>query len=195
MLPAFSAVLASNNAKKLKELHALLGLELQAVGTFSSIEPEETGATFIENALIKARHAARVSGLPAIADDSGLVVPRLNGMPGVISARYAGVQDKSQQDAANNALLLHNLLGVEDRRAYFVCVLVYLRHAEDPLPIIAQGLWQGQILHAAQGAQGFGYDPLFLPDGLQLSSAQLAPEVKNQISHRALAAAALKAQL
>lgn len=190
-------VLASRNAKKLKELEALLapqGYRLRLVSEFSDIEPEETAPSFVENALIKARHAARVSGLPAIADDSGLEVAALNGAPGVLSARYAGIHG---DDAANNAKLLAALAGVPDeaRAARFICVLALLRHAEDPVPLIAQGAWAGTILHAPRGAQGFGYDPLFLDPESGLSSAELAPAEKNACSHRARAMQALIAAL
>ena len=186
-------VLASRNAKKLKEMQALLaplGWELRLVSEFTDVEAAETAPTFVENALLKARHAARVSGLPAIADDSGIEVDFLNGRPGVHSARYAAV---GAGDKANNRKLLDALQGVadQDRGAQFVCVMVFLRHAEDPTPLIAQGAWRGRILHQPRGEQGFGYDPLFLLPLLERSAAELEPELKNRISHRAQASAEL----
>lgn len=180
-------VLASHNAGKLKELQAMLGdrFQVRSVAEFSSEVPEETGLSFIENAILKARHAARVSGLPALADDSGLAVDFLGGAPGIHSARYSGTGD----DAANNAKLLEVLKDVPDARrgAQFVCALALVQHAEDPLPVVCEGLWQGRILHAARGEHGFGYDPLFWVEEHGCSSAELSPELKNRISHRALA--------
>ncbi len=188
-------VLASHNAGKLKELQAMLGdaVRVRSIGEFSDLEPEETGLSFVENAILKARHAAQVSGLPALADDSGLAVDALGGAPGIYSARYAD----GQGDAANNAKLLDALKAVPDseRDAQFVCCLALVRHAEDPLPIICEGLWHGRILHAAQGANGFGYDPLFWVAERNCSSAELPPAEKNQISHRARAMALLKQRL
>ncbi|BAP77921.1 dITP/XTP pyrophosphatase [Pseudomonas sp. MT-1] len=188
-------VLASHNAGKLKELQAMLGdaVRVRSIGEFSDIEPEETGLSFVENAILKARNAARISGLPALADDSGLAVDHLGGAPGIYSARYAG----GQGDAANNAKLLDALKDVPDaeRGAQFVCALALLRHADDPLPILCEGLWQGRILHSAQGAHGFGYDPLFWVPERDCSSAELAPKDKNQLSHRARAMALLKQRL
>lgn len=188
-------VLASHNAGKLKELQAMLGdaVRVRSIGEFSDIEPEETGLSFIENAILKARNAARISGLPALADDSGLAVDHLGGAPGIYSARYAG----GQGDAANNAKLLDALKDVPDaeRGAQFVCALALLRHADDPLPILCEGLWQGRILHSARGEHGFGYDPLFWVPERDCSSAELAPEDKNQLSHRARAMALLTARL
>jgi len=186
-------VLASRNAKKLKEMQAVLaplGWELRLVSEFSDEEPEESAPSFVENALIKARQASQVSGLPAIADDSGLEVPALAGMPGVRSARYAGVK---AGDRANNRKLLDAMQDIadQDRGANFISVMVFIRHAEDPVPLIAQGAWHGRILHAPQGEQGFGYDPLFWVPGHDCSAAQLDPAVKNRISHRAQAAAEL----
>lgn len=152
-------VLASHNAGKLKELQAMLGstVRVRSVGEFSTVEPEETGLSFIENAILKARNAARLSGLPALADDSGLAVDFLGGAPGIYSARYAD----GQGDAANNVKLLEVMKAVPDaeRGAQFVCCLALVRHADDPLPIICEGLWHGRILHTAQGVEGFGYDP------------------------------------
>jgi XTP/dITP diphosphohydrolase len=188
-------VLASHNAGKLKELQAMLGahVRVRSIGEFSSVEPEETGLSFVENAILKARHAARVSGLPALADDSGLAVDALGGAPGIYSARYAG----GAGDAANNAKLLEVLRDVPDeqRTAQFVCALALVRHADDPLPILCEGLWHGSILHAARGEHGFGYDPLFWVPERECSSAELPPVEKNQLSHRARAMAQLRARL
>ena len=188
-------VLASHNAGKLKEIQAMLGeaVRVRSVGEFSDVEPAETGLSFIENAILKARNAARLSGLPALADDSGLAVDFLGGAPGIYSARYA----ESQGDAANNAKLLEVLREVPDeqRGAQFVCALALVRHADDPLPIICEGLWHGRILHAPRGEQGFGYDPLFWVPERECSSAELPAAEKNQISHRARAMALLKARL
>lgn len=192
-----AVVLASRNAKKLKELEALLaprGFAVRLVSDFSRDEVEETAPTFVENALLKARHAARVSGMAAIADDSGLEVAALAGAPGVYSARYAG---EPSDDAANNAKLLAALQGLpaSERSARFVSALVWLRHAEDPVPLIAVGTWSGRILEAPQGVNGFGYDPLFWVEAYGKSSAELAPTLKNRISHRARALRALLRQL
>jgi len=186
-------VLASRNAKKLAEMRALLaplGWTPRLVSEFSDDDVEETASSFVGNALLKARHAAMVSGLPAIADDSGLEVEALHGAPGVYSARYAG---EPSDDAANNRKLLAALEGVPDaqRGARFVSVLVYLRHADDPVPLIAQGFWRGRILQSPRGAQGFGYDPLFYVPEQGCAAAELAPETKNRLSHRAQASAAL----
>ena len=181
-------LLASNNGKKIAELSAILasfGIEIKAQRDYGIEDVPETGLTFIENALIKARHAARQSGLPAIADDSGLCVPALGGAPGIYSARYSG-----EDDAGNNRKLLAALENVQDRRAYYVCLIVYLRHADDPLPIIAQGLWHGTIALEARGDGGFGYDPLFVPAGDSRTAAEYSAAEKNSISHRARALAA-----
>lgn len=195
MMPLTELVLASHNAGKLKELQAMLGatVRVRSVGEFSDVEPEESGQTFVENAILKARHAARVSGLPALADDSGLAVDFLGGAPGIYSARYAD----GRGDAANNAKLLEVMQDVPDaqRGAQFVCCLALLQHADDPLPIICEGLWHGRILHAARGEHGFGYDPLFWVEERQCSSAELTPSEKNQLSHRARAMALLKQRL
>lgn len=190
-------VLASRNAKKLKELQALLaplGYRLRLVSEFADEAAEETAPTFVENALLKARHAARVSGLPAIADDSGLEVDALQGAPGVYSARYAG---EPSDDAANNAKLLQALKGVPavQRTARFVSALALLRHADDPTPVLALGTWPGLILDAPRGANGFGYDPLFWVPSLGKTSAELAPALKNRVSHRGRAMRALVKQL
>ncbi|MCM2321540.1 MAG: RdgB/HAM1 family non-canonical purine NTP pyrophosphatase [Pseudomonas sp.] len=188
-------VLASHNAGKLKELQAMLGdaVRVRSVAEFSNHEPEETGLSFVENAILKARHAARVSGLPALADDSGLAVDALGGAPGIRSARYAD----GLGDAANNAKLLEALQDVPDaeRGAQFVCALALVQHADDPLPIICEGLWHGRILHEARGEGGFGYDPLFWVPERECASAELAPAEKNQLSHRARAMALLKQRL
>ena len=181
-------LLASNNGKKIAELSAILasfGIEIKAQRDYGIEDVPETGLTVVENALIKARHAARQSGLPAIADDSGLCVPAIGGAPGIYSARYSG-----EGDAGNNRKLLAALENVQDRRAYYVCLIVYLRHADDPLPIIAQGLWHGTIALEARGDGGFGYDPLFVPAGDSRTAAEYSAAEKNSISHRARALAA-----
>lgn len=180
-------VLASNNAKKAAELDALLaplGIEVISQGSLGIPEAEEPYATFVENALTKARHAAAHSGLPAIADDSGLCVAALGGAPGVLSARFAG---EPKSDERNNALLLERLAGVEDRRAHFYSAIVLVRHADDPQPLIADGEWHGVILEAARGAAGFGYDPLFYVPELEQTAAELEPKLKNLLSHRGAA--------
>ncbi|HEY6087442.1 MAG TPA: non-canonical purine NTP pyrophosphatase [Burkholderiaceae bacterium] len=192
-------VLASNNAKKLAELQTLLvGLPIEIVSQreLGVTEAEEPHHTFVENALVKARHAARVCGLAAIADDSGLCVAALGGAPGVQSAHYAGLattlpdreEQRRIQDAANNALLLQRMQGVADRRVRFVSTLVALRHADDPEPLIALGRWDATLLTAARGDGGFGYDPLVWIESLGASVAELGPAQKNCVSHRALAA-------
>lgn len=194
-MPFPELVLASHNAGKLKELQAMLGdrVRLRSVGEFSQVEPEETGLSFVENAILKARNASRLSGLPALADDSGLAVDFLGGAPGIYSARYAD----GQGDAANNAKLLAALKDVPDaaRGAQFVCCLALVRHADDPLPILCEGLWHGRILHEARGEHGFGYDPLFWVEERQCSSAELPAADKNQLSHRAIAMKLLKQRL
>lgn len=190
-------VLASGNRGKLAELGALLGdsgLELVPQGALGIADAIEDGHSFVENALIKARNAARQSGLPALADDSGLIVDALGGAPGLVSAHYAGVHG----DAAGNiAKLLHALREVppERRSARFYCCLVLLRHAEDPQPLIAEGRWPGFILDAPRGDGGFGYDPVFFDPSMGLAAAEMPPEVKNPISHRGRALAVLKARL
>lgn len=188
-------VLASNNAKKMKELNALLaplGFEVIAQGQLGIPEAEEPHCTFVENALAKARHAAQLSGLPALADDSGLCVEALGGAPGVHSARYAG---EPKSDARNNARLLAELAGQSDRRAHFACVLVLVRAADDPQPIIAEGEWHGEILTAQRGADGFGYDPLFYVPTHCQSAAELDGAIKNKLSHRGQAMQKLIARL
>lgn len=183
-------VLASNNAHKLVEIAALLeplGVALVAQGSLGIPEAEEPFPTFVENALTKARHAARHSGLPALADDSGLCVDALGGQPGVLSARYATLFGGPKNDAANNATLLKHMADVQERHARFVCALVAVRHADDPEPLIAFGRWEGAILREARGAGGFGYDPLMFIPALQASVAEVGSEQKNRFSHRALA--------
>lgn len=180
-------VLASGNAGKLRELDKVLApldVSLQPQARFNVPDAEETGLSFVENAIIKARAAAQHTGLPAIADDSGIEVDHLNGAPGIYSARYSGAGDE-----ANNVLLLQELgeIPEEQRSARFQCVLVYMRHALDPVPLICQGSWEGFILSKPRGENGFGYDPLFYLPDYQCSSAQLDPSIKNRISHRAKA--------
>jgi len=179
-------VLASNNAGKVRELQAMLaGLDFEVVpqSAFATPDVEETGLTFVENAILKARNAASHAGLPAIADDSGIEVDALEGRPGIYSARYAG---KGASDEQNLQRLLADLRDIpeEKRTARFQALVVYMRHALDPTPIICQGTWEGRILFAPRGHNGFGYDPIFLVPTHGCSSAELAPEVKNQLSHR-----------
>ncbi|MBC7734271.1 MAG: non-canonical purine NTP pyrophosphatase [Bacteriovorax sp.] len=192
-------VLASNNAKKLAELQALLapaGVALVTQGSLGIPEADEPHASFIENALVKARQAARLSGGPAMADDSGLCVDALGGAPGVVSAHFAAVAlvagerevQRAVQDAANSRLLLERLAPLADRRAHFIATLVALRSADDPEPLIAVGRWQGEILREPSGSGGFGYDPLMFIPALGASVAALGAEVKNAHSHRAIAA-------
>ncbi|MET0210452.1 MAG: RdgB/HAM1 family non-canonical purine NTP pyrophosphatase [Burkholderiaceae bacterium] len=191
-------VLASNNAKKLKELQALfqpLALELVTQGSLGIPEAEEPFDTFVENALTKARHAARESGLPALADDSGLAVEVLGGAPGVLSARYATLFGREKSDPENNRVLIEQMAGQTDRRARFVCALVAVRSATDPEPLIAMGRWQGEILSAAEGEGGFGYDPLMFIPALGRSVGALSADEKNRLSHRALAADELLRQM
>jgi len=190
-------VLASGNAGKLRELSALLaplGYELVAQSALGIDTPPETGVTFTENALLKARHAAAVSGFPALADDSGIEVDALGGRPGVHSARYAG---EHATDTDNLEKLLVELQGVppERRTARYQCVIVLARSADDAHPLIAQGTWEGRVLEAPRGTGGFGYDPIFLPRGMQLTAAELPPAEKNARSHRGLALQALVQKL
>lgn len=186
-------VLASSNAAKLRELQAILagkGVTLVPQSDFDIPDAVEDGLSFVENAIIKARHASKLSGLPALADDSGLVVDALHGEPGIYSARYSGISgDRETVDAANNLLLLENLEQVpeEDRGARFQCCLALVRYPEDPMPLVCQGSWEGRILFEERGDNGFGYDPLFYVPDHNCASAELPPEVKNRISHRALA--------
>ncbi|MDD3352907.1 RdgB/HAM1 family non-canonical purine NTP pyrophosphatase [Zoogloea sp.] len=177
-------VLASGNAGKLKELSALLaplGIEVLPQSAFQVPEAEEPHPSFIENAIAKARHAAHVTGLPALADDSGLCVHILGGSPGVLSARFAG---EPKSDQRNNELLLTRLAGQTDRRARFYCALALVRHADDPQPLMATGEWHGEILDAPRGSAGFGYDPLFLVPDLEQTAAEIPAELKNVLSHR-----------
>ena len=189
------AVLASGNAGKLRELARLLAplaVDLRAAADFGVAAPEETGRTFLENALIKARNAAAVTGLPAIGDSSGLVVSALVGAPGIYSSRFAGTDATT---AENNAKLVAALAGVRDRRAHFYCALVFLQRADDPAPLVATGAWQGMIVDRARGARGFGYDPHFYLPDLDATAAELTAEDKNARSHRGIAARDLAAQL
>jgi XTP/dITP diphosphohydrolase len=184
-------ILASNNAGKLKEFAELLGpigYELHPQGEFGVPEAEEPFGTFVENALQKARHAARLTGLPALADDSGVCVNALGGAPGVYSARFAG---EPKSDARNNEKLVADLAGHADKSAYYYCVLVYVRHADDPQPVIADGVWRGRIIDTPRGAGGFGYDPYFLVPEFDRTAAELAPAEKNAVSHRGQALRAL----
>ena len=190
-------VLASSNAGKLVEFNQLLaglGIEFVSQASLGVDDADETGLSFVENALIKARHASTVTGLPALADDSGICVEALDGAPGLYAARYAGVHGDA---AANRAKLLRELDGTpaSERNAYFIAVIVLLRHAGDPAPIIVEGRWSGRILTAERGEGGFGYDPLFLPDGFEQSAAELNPALKNSLSHRGQAVAALRDRL
>ncbi|MFT6551125.1 MAG: XTP/dITP diphosphohydrolase [Zhongshania marina] len=190
-----TVVLASGNRGKLAELGNLLadmGITLRSQAEFDVIEADETGLSFIENAILKARNAARQTGFAALADDSGLSVDALGGAPGIYSARYAG---EHAQDADNNAKLLNALKNETKRRAHFHCALAFVRHADDPTPIVAEGLWHGEILSAPRGSNGFGYDPLFYIADLNLCSAELSKEQKNQLSHRALALSQLLPRL
>ncbi len=190
-------VLATSNAGKLAELRPLLaeaGLSPVAQGELGVDDAVEDGRTFLENALIKARHACDATGLPALGDDSGLVVDALGGAPGLYSARYAGTHGDS---AANIARLLREMEGLVGarRRAHFYCVLVLLRHADDPQPLVAEGVWPGLVLDAPQGEAGFGYDPVFFVPSRGVSAAELDPHLKNRISHRGLALARLRERL
>ena len=188
-------VLASNNPGKLREFEQLftkLGLEVVPQAQFGVEDADETGLSFIENALIKARHASERTKQPALADDSGIVVPALKGAPGIYSARYSG-----KGDAANNEKLLRALEGIEGagRNAFYVAVIALVKHASDPMPIIAEGRWHGRIAKGPVGEGGFGYDPLFIPDGFEITAAQMAPDDKQALSHRAQALKALAPQL
>ncbi|MDP1594880.1 MAG: RdgB/HAM1 family non-canonical purine NTP pyrophosphatase [Gallionella sp.] len=178
-------VIASNNPGKLREFQHMLeplGIEVVTQAQLGISEAEEPHVTFIENALAKARHVSKLSGLPALADDSGICVTALGGAPGVYSARYAG--DSPKSDQANNDKLMQAMQGVTDRRAHYYCVLVLVRHADDPQPVIAEGEWHGEIAHQEQGEGGFGYDPLFWLPELGKMSAELSRDQKHAISHR-----------
>jgi XTP/dITP diphosphohydrolase len=187
-------VVASSNRGKLVEIGEVLGglpIELVAQGELGIADADETASTFVENALLKARHAARASGLPALGDDSGICVDALNGGPGLYSARYAG---RHGDAAANIDKLLAALHGLPEaaRGAHFYCVIVLLRHADDPAPLIAEGAWHGQILEAPRGSGGFGYDPVFFDPLLETGAAELDPRIKNRVSHRGQALARLR---
>lgn len=195
LVSAQPLVLASNNAGKVKELQALLqplGLEIIPQSALNISEAEEPHCTFVENALAKARHASQASGLPALADDSGICVEALGGAPGVISALYAGLP---KSDAANNQKLVADLKGVPNRRAHYFCVLVLVRSAQDPEPIIAEGRWWGEVVDTPQGEGGFGYDPYFYLPKLGKTAAQLSSAEKNRLSHRSQALQALVERL
>ncbi|MGH8710336.1 MAG: RdgB/HAM1 family non-canonical purine NTP pyrophosphatase [Burkholderiales bacterium] len=188
-------VIASNNPGKLREIKELLAphnIEVVPQSAFNIPEADEPHENFMENALNKARHASRYSGLPALADDSGICVDVLNGGPGVLSARYAG---EPKSDERNNLKLLQMLHSATDRKAHYYCVLVLVRHADDPQPLVAEAQWQGEILYEPRGNGGFGYDPLFYLPQLGKTAAELSPEKKNQISHRGQALAQLAAML
>ena len=187
-------VVATGNRGKLAEIREVLahtGIALVAQSELGISDAEETGATFIENALIKARHASRASGLPALGDDSGICVDALGGAPGLLSARYGGTHGDA---VANIAKLLAALEGVEDARrsAHFHCTIVLLQNAEDPAPLIAEGRWSGRILHAPRGNRGFGYDPVFFDPALGMGAGELDADVKNRVSHRGQALARLR---
>jgi XTP/dITP diphosphohydrolase len=195
-------VIASNNPGKLREIGAILAplaIEVVAQGALGVDEAEEPHGTFIENALAKARHASRATGLPALADDSGVCVFALDGEPGVHSARYANgtgaVAGRDDQDRRNNEKLLQALSAATDRRAHYYCVIVLVRHADDPQPLIAEAEWHGEILREPRGGGGFGYDPLFLIPELGKTGAELAPQEKNALSHRGRALAQLVTRL
>jgi XTP/dITP diphosphohydrolase len=183
-------VLASSNQGKLREFTQILSakkFELVPQSTFNFVDADETGLSFVENAIIKARHASELTGLPSLADDSGIEVDALQGRPGIYSARYAQVQDPSaDQDKENNKKLLLELADVPEplRTARFQCVIVFMRHAQDPTPLICQGSWEGRILSEESGVNGFGYDPLFFVPSHNCTSAELSKEIKNELSHR-----------
>ena len=184
-------VIASNNPGKLREIgeiFAPLDVEIIPQSVLAVPEAEEPHATFIENALAKARHAARLTGMPALADDSGICVDALGGAPGVVSAHFAG---EPRSDVRNNHKLLEMLEAENDRRAHYYCVMLLMRHGDDPQPLVAEGEWRGEILRESRGSGGFGYDPLFLDPALGKTGAELAPEQKNRVSHRGKALAAL----
>ena len=192
-MKAVRYVIASANSGKLKEIRQVLassGVEVLPQSEWSVPEVEETGGTFVENAILKARQAARYSDLPAISDDSGLEVDALGGAPGVWSARFAGIES---DDAANNRLLLERMGGIspEDRSARFRCVMVCMRHPDDPAPLICQGIWEGRIVDIPRGRGGFGYDPLFMPETMDRTAAELSADEKNRMSHRGKALKAL----
>lgn len=188
-------VIASGNRGKLGEIARILeplGLEALPQSQFGVPDADEPHRTFLENALEKARHASRLTGLPALADDSGICVAALSGEPGIHSARFAG---EPKSDARNNARLLERMAGIEDRRAHYYCVIVFLRHPDDPEPLIAEGRWLGQLLEAGRGSGGFGYDPLFHVPEFGMTAAELDADTKNRVSHRAKALASLMDKL
>jgi XTP/dITP diphosphohydrolase len=192
---AFTIVIASNNTGKLREINRLLaplGYDVQPQANFDVPEAEEPYITFIENCIEKARHASKLTGLPALADDSGICVNALGGEPGVHSARYAG---EPKSDLRNNAKLISALADNTQRSAYYYCVMVYLRHAQDPQPLIAEGRWHGEIIDTPRGIDGFGYDPHFYLPSLNKTAAELAPEEKDALSHRGQALKQLVIQL
>lgn len=197
--PITQLVLASGNQGKIDELSALLSaidIEVLPQSEFDIVDVEETGTTFVENAILKAKHAAKISGLPALADDSGLVVPALGGAPGIYSARYAQESpDAPKSDAKNNEKLLAEMTGVDNRQAAFVCVMALCLSADHPLPLLAEGIWQGEISTTPYGAGGFGYDPLFFVPSHGMTSAELDKAEKNRISHRGQALQSLLDEL
>ena len=191
-------VLASGNAGKLKEFNGLfmpLQIELIAQGSLNIPDAPEPHPTFVENALAKARHASQLSGLPAIADDSGICVSALNGEPGIHSARYAQALDGTRSDAANNQKLIQALKGASDRSAWYVAVLVFITRSDDPQPVIAECMWPGELIDTPRGDQGFGYDPFFYLPDQGCTAAELTPEIKNKISHRGQAMQLMISQL
>ena len=192
-------VIASNNPGKLRELSALLkplGIETAPQSDFAIPEAEEPHSTFLENALAKARNAANLAGLPALADDSGLCVRSLFGEPGVHSAYYAGREgNREERDARNNAKLVEQLRATQDRSAFYYCALVVVRHTDDPTPLVADARWDGEILLEPRGSNGFGYDPYFHVAGTRFTAAEMPQEEKNRVSHRGRALAALAAKL
>ena len=188
-------IIASGNAGKLREFSALLApfaIDTRPMSDFAIDGAEENGLSFVENAILKARHVAAATGLPALADDSGIAVDALGGAPGIYSARYAG---EHGNDGGNIEKLLADMRGISNRSAQFICVLAVCQSATDPMPLIATGIWRGQLLTAPAGNGGFGYDPIFQPNGMQCSAAELSASEKGAISHRALAIQSLKAQL
>ncbi|MDZ4050555.1 MAG: RdgB/HAM1 family non-canonical purine NTP pyrophosphatase [Limnobacter sp.] len=198
MVPNSEWVLASGNKGKLREFQDLFapwGVNWVAQGELGVPDAEEPFHTFVENALTKARHASRLTGRPALADDSGLCVPAIGGAPGVLSARYATLFGQEKSDANNNACLVEKLKGIADRRAYFVCAMVWVTHADDPTPTIAQKMWWGEVIDTPQGEHGFGYDPHFWLPEHQCTAAQMPKELKNRFSHRAQATQALLQEL
>ena len=195
MIPISRLVVASNNPGKLRELASLLaplGIEATPQSVHGVPEAEEPHATFIENALAKARNAARYAGLPALADDSGILIDALDGAPGVSSARYAG---EPKSDERNNRKMVESLRDVAKRTAHYYCVIVLVRHASDPTPLIAEGEWHGEIIAEPRGEGGFGYDPYFLLPDLGVTAAELSAETKNRLSHRAQALTMLASKL